>query len=418
MNNSIKKYIFDNKQNKETSWALIAKGIFIVSGLFFLYFIPNFISIDVYGQFALFFSYLSLLQLFFGSIFIAGANKEITENKFGKKSQQYFVHSIYFTSIFYLISSVIFFIIAPYISINILTSHTYLFLFLMGLTVFLDIFSKLFIFTHRLFYLTLMYVVEYSSKIGLILLFFFYNNLTFETLLISFIVGYLLSIFLGLYITIRKFKIISFKSLFYINKKVSKKILNRSILLALSSISAIILSKVDTIMISFFMTITEVGYYSIAAELTKKASVASIPFIMGVVPLFLSKNNTRLLYSQTVKKLLLINGVLIIGFLVFGRLFIRLMYGDGFDSSVTVLHVLSLMPLLIALQSLAQQLLILRDENKAVLCYSLISAILNIILNYVFIAKFGIVGAASATLISYLTWFGFSARKLKKMGVI
>jgi len=288
----------------------------------------------------------------------------------------------------------------------------------MGLVVFWNIFSQLFILTHRLFYLTLMYLVEYGSKIGFIILFFLYNNLTFETLLVSFIAGYSLSMFFGLYVAIRKYKVDNISSLFHIDKKISKKILSRSMLLVLSSVSIIILSKVDAIMISFFMTVTDVGYYSIAAEVAKKASVASIPFIMGVVPLFVSSKNTRLLYTQTVKKLLLVNGALIVGFLVFGRLFIKLMYGDGFDSSVTVLYVLSLMPLLIALQSLAQQLLILRDENKAVLRYSLISATLNIILNYILITNFGIVGAAGATLISYLVWFGFSARKLRELKII
>ncbi len=418
MNTYIKKYIFNNKQNKETSWALIAKAIFIVSGFFILYFVPNFIGIDAYGQFALFFSYLSLLEILFGSIFIAGARKEITEDKFGEKSQKYFAHSFLFSTISYLIASIIFLIANPYITIDILTSYTFHFLILMGLVVFWNIFSQLFILTHRLFYLTLMYLVEYGSKIGFIILFFLYNNLTFETLLVSFIAGYSLSMFFGLYVAIRKYKVDNISSLFHIDKKISKKILSRSMLLVLSSVSIIILSKVDAIMISFFMTVTDVGYYSIAAEVAKKASVASIPFIMGVVPLFVSSKNTRLLYTQTVKKLLLVNGALIVGFLVFGRLFIKLMYGDGFDSSVTVLYVLSLMPLLIALQSLAQQLLILRDENKAVLRYSLISATLNIILNYILITNFGIVGAAGATLISYLVWFGFSARKLRELKII
>lgn len=412
-----------NKQNKETIWASLSKLIFIFAGVFFMYFIPNHFGIEVYGKFNLFFAYISLTQLFFGGFFINSIKKEVTENKFSHKSAQYFLELIKITAVSFLVSSVALVIILQFFTISVIQSYLLLFLLAMFSITLWNISALILQYTHRLFYVFILYGVEYVTKVLLLTLLLTNQVETFESLLTVFIIGYLLSGFLGFCIIIKQYHSKSRTT----NKKSSvqeykngriirNQILARSFFLGTTILSGILLSKIDVIMISFFLDLSHVGHYSLAAEFTKKASVVSLPIIMGVVPLFVS-NKGKQLFNRTIKKLILINGAAFICFLLFGRIIFQLLYGPGFESSILVLYILALMPLLMTLQSFNQQIMILKDAVESVLYFSLISVVVNIALNVILISLIGISGAAIATVISYSIWVLLGVIKLRRMKI-
>jgi O-antigen/teichoic acid export membrane protein len=396
------------KQLKETFWAYVSKGIFFVSGLFFLYIIPNQLGVEKFGEFTLIQSYISLLQIFFGTIFFGGAKKEITENKFNDKSLSYFVQLLKLCCFSIIISSILFLVIVEIIDVPLLAEYRYLFLAFMFVNVLWCLMKFLFEHTHRIFFVAVMYLVEYLTKILLLLVSILFNFLTLRNLLLIFITGYALAALTGFIIATRQFKNWSLDLLFKQNKPIMQKIIKRVTFYGLSTISVMLLGKVDTIILSFFLPMNILGYYSIASELARKAVEAAIPITTGVVPLLATSRNAYGLIKQAIKRLLTLNLFVILGFIIFGRFFITRMYGPEYELSIIILYILSPISLILSLKIIFMNFLVLKDDAKAVLFINIAGSVLNLILTVIFILAFGVYGAAIATILAYSIWLGLS----------
>ncbi len=410
--NRLKKIIYTNKVSKETFWTIISKLIFIVSGLFFIIFIPKAASIEIYGSFSLILAYISMLGLLFGTSFQVSIKKEITENKFNKIAQEMFYKSLKLKMLFSFFASIFLFLFLCFVNIAVLKENFWLFILLM---VSINLWGSVVIYfeaAHRLVYNAIIYFIEYFFQISLILVFFFFGNLNLQTLLISFILGYSLSFLAGFIILHNKFTS-SFQGFLQNKPDLAKIILQRAFFLSLTGISYIILSKVSVVMLSFLSGVKEVGLYSIAADTTQNAIIISAPIILGVMPLFI-KNNSELLFKKTIKKIALINIGLFLFFLFLSNPIVKIIYGDGFENVGLLIKFLGLFPLLAVLQSFTQEILILKDKTKKIFIFGLFAALINIVLNFLLIPLFGIYGAAIATITSYFIWFSLEYIYLTK----
>lgn len=84
---------------------------------------------------------------------------------------------------------------------------------------------------------------------------------------------------------------------------------------------------------------------------------------------------------------------------------IEMLYGEGFHQSVVALQVLSWSMVLVVLRGVYRQSLnAIGQQNKDLKCAG-VSAAVNIFLTILLIPAFGIVGAATATLLSDVIWF-------------
>ena len=267
---------------------------------------------------------------------------------------------------------------------------------------------------HRLFFEAFIYFLEYSIQILLILYFYYFSVLTLQNILISFIVGYFISFFVGFIILITKFEKNPERKLLSLDINLTTKILQRTFFLALTGISFVILSKIDLLMISYLLTIEDVGFYSIASDISKNSTIISVPIILGAIPMFANNNNIKKLFYLNVKKLISINIILFFIILFGSDIIINHIYGDGYKTVIPILKIFALFPLVAVLQNFTQGILILKDESKKIFYFALISVIVNIILNYFGIIILGILGASIATLISYAIWFLMSYYFIKK----
>lgn len=411
--------IVSDKQQKETLWGFVAKGFFLMSGIVLLILLPNKMGVRSYGVFALLFAYAELFKIFFGSIFIVGVKKEITEGKFSNDSKKYLIHSVISTVALFSISSIIFIVLTRNTDISLTLSQYYKhFIIIQGAIVFWSCVLHVFEYTHRLFFVALMYFLEYTSKLFLLLILVIQNLTSIENVIMIFALGYLLSATVGSIIIYSKYRPWSFKEFLDIDKGILNKIFGRSLALGLSSLSVVILSKIDMIMISKYLTLQDVGYYSIASEIAKNASIISVPIILGVVPIFVKETNRRHRYSVTVRKLVIINAMVAFSMIVFGKTALKFLYGFEIEYSLNVLYILSFLPMFISLQTLTQNLLILADLTKVVLKYSLFFALLNIILNAILIRLYGISGSAISTVFVYFSWYLASSRNLRASNYI
>ena len=266
----------------------------------------------------------------------------------------------------------------------------------------------------RLFFEAFIYFLEYSIQILLILYFYYFSVLTLQNILISFIVGYFISFFVGFIILITKFEKNPERKLLSLDINLTTKILQRTFFLALTGISFVILSKIDLLMISYLLTIEDVGFYSIASDISKNSTIISVPIILGAIPMFANNNNIKKLFYLNVKKLISINIILFFIILFGSDIIINHIYGDGYKTVIPILKIFALFPLVAVLQNFTQGILILKDESKKIFYFALISVIVNIILNYFGIIILGILGASIATLISYAIWFLMSYYFIKK----
>ena len=411
---NLKYIIYKDKVSKETFWATVAKGMSVLGGLFFLIFIPKFGGIEMYGSFSLILAYISLFGIFFGSPIHSAVKKEITEGKFNAQAQIYFYEGFKLKIIFSLFFSALLLILLCIVNIQILKENVALFLILLILMNMWGLITSSLEAIHRLFFEAFIYFLEYSIQILLIIYFYYFSVLTLQNILISFIVGYFISFFVGFIILITKFEKNPERKLLSLDINLTTKILQRTFFLALTGISFVILSKIDLLMISYLLTIEDVGFYSIASDISKNSTIISVPIILGAIPMFANNNNIKKLFYSNVKKLISINIILFFIILFGSDIIINHIYGDGYKTVIPILKIFALFPLVAVLQNFTQGILILKDESKKIFYFALISVIVNIILNYFGIIILGILGASIATLISYAIWFLMSYYFIKK----
>jgi len=178
-----------------------------------------------------------------------------------------------------------------------------------------------------------------------------------------------------------------------------------------SSVASIISTNIDKVMIGFFWTSVEVGYYFVVQRITGflfifSAAVSTILF--PTISSYHSKNNFKEIkktvhLAERYISMILVPPVIFI--LLFSNVLIRVMLDDVYLPASMVLTTLSVWVLIKALS--VPYITLLTGMNKpkflAVVGISMYS--INIFLNYVFIPVYGAVGAAVATVCSSLIMF-------------
>jgi len=171
----------------------------------------------------------------------------------------------------------------------------------------------------------------------------------------------------------------------------------------------LIQNQTDTLMIAYFLTATEVGYYSIAISLLRFFPLIPLAIQKVTYPttsfLFSEKNygKINLLFDRSQKYSTYILTPLALIVIFFGRDLIDLLFGSQFRFALLPLYILLFarlirgcldVPLGGSLSAAGKPVLVMK--------FTLFSAILNIILNIILIPKYGIVGAALATSLSLI----------------
>ena len=205
-----------------------------------------------------------------------------------------------------------------------------------------------------------------------------------------------------------------------INKREVRKFV---IYLTITSISGIFFSYVDSIMLGIFLLPEYVGFYRAAFSLIY-GIIGFISFpILLLLAIFtkLNSKKTKKVFEQAFRYLAIITIPSIFGLIILGRFFIKLFYGAAYLPSTLLLYILS--PLIFIIVSINVLLSLFSAKGKPQIFAKLavISSILNIILNFIFIKLFLLIsplwataGAAIATLISWIFYFLILVYHIKK----
>ena len=191
------------------------------------------------------------------------------------------------------------------------------------------------------------------------------------------------------------------------NFRVAKTLLSDSWPLMFAYMSYLIYAKIDRIMIKEMLEEYSVGIYSAAYVLYEAPLLISLMVAKSVYPLLVQyyrENKKKLLNFYTILSsyMTLLSYLIVLFFYVFHDGLIQITFGNSFKDSSNILMLLSigLIPMFNAF--LRSSYLTITGNQKIILYTTMLSAILNIILNYFFINIFEVVGAVYATVLTQI----------------
>jgi len=193
---------------------------------------------------------------------------------------------------------------------------------------------------------------------------------------------------------------------FEIDFAIWRKIFKESWPLGLSAFFIFIYHRIDQIIIFHLKGPDKVGLYSVAVRLVESFNIVPIALMASVLPLMsqyyeLSKNDFERIYQLSFKYLLIFIIPVASYISIYSDNIVSLFYGKGFLLSGSALRILIWAEVFVFLGVVNNSILIAANKQKIDSIFTGTSAFVNIVLNLVLIPKYGIVGAAIASLVSY-----------------
>lgn len=201
-----------------------------------------------------------------------------------------------------------------------------------------------------------------------------------------------------------------------------KTIFKQAFYLGFSYLLVTVYYSSDTIILGFFRQMNEVGWYSAAYKIPLILS----PGITGIlINIFLpqltmayhSQNQFKLIHKEF-QKYAYLGAFLVLVFIPISDKFFLLIFGEIYSKGIPALKILLLTNAVIFISITYGNSLIAAGFERIYMIGTLIGALLNIFLNFILIYKWGVIGAASATLLSEITvlffMYYFFTKKLFK----
>lgn len=191
------------------------------------------------------------------------------------------------------------------------------------------------------------------------------------------------------------------------DKQYAKKLLSKSWYFALSSIMVTIYMRIDQVMLGKMIeNKSQVGIYSAAVRIAEMWTFVPNSIITTFKPIIMKYKGEckEKEYILNLQRLYDISSVICIIFAIViticSKLIISILYGEEFLEAASILCILVWGIWFGVLGNVHYVWLICENKGKYSLFYSGIGSISNIIINFLLIPKYGMYGAAIATLIS------------------
>lgn len=177
---------------------------------------------------------------------------------------------------------------------------------------------------------------------------------------------------------------------------------NFTLPLSIGGVGSALYEKIDLLMVGVFLTSSAVGIYNISVLLATFLSLPIIAFNQ-LFPPIASKLYSRgqmselnIVYATTNRWILTLTLFPFLAIVTFTDR-ILLIFGEEFIAGASVLLLLSAAQLVNATVGPSGYILMMTGHQYVTMMNNVMSALLNIVLNYYFIMQFGLIGAALAT---------------------
>jgi len=242
-------------------------------------------------------------------------------------------------------------------------------------------------------------------RLLLVLVFFFFGSFALKHVLYLWLIGMIIT-FIVLLIYLKNditFFFVKIKSISY---NLFKKSIIFSLPLILFFTSGLIISLADKYMINYFNGPALTGIYSLSYALVSMvlsfSGVISGVLYPHVAKAWNEKKEHSILFNAMLKYNLIMVLPAMVGLFVLRNQIITLISGPEYLLASPAITILIAFPLFAALTTILTNNLMLRDKTKLIGYVYTMGAVLNIILNIFLIPRYGINGAATATILSYL----------------
>ncbi|MDP2788579.1 MAG: flippase [bacterium] len=202
--------------------------------------------------------------------------------------------------------------------------------------------------------------------------------------------------------------------------KTLKLVLKTALPFAIITLTGSIMANTDIYMLSIWKTPEDIGMYSVAQRFYQFILIIPSMIASATLPLMsrLANNDNdkfRIVLEKTISAFMIIGIPIAFGGLVLADQIMPLVFGPIYINAIPVLQIFMIMLLTsFPLILLINTTLVYNEQKKLVLA-NIFGVLMNVILNYLLIPKFGITGAALATLVSsaivtFIVWV-----KIKKI---
>ncbi len=271
------------------------------------------------------------------------------------------------------------------------------------------------------------------SLIGLILL-YHWNVISWDTYIGLFVASFVLQLLLVL-LYIRSFTKLNLRyDWSFLGKEGNREMLVYGLIFLLSSVASMGLKTLDVIILAQFLPLSAVGVYGLAAlfPLVIETPLNSLEKIAGPkLTEAMSKGNQKdlsVIYKESAHHLLVIGGWLFLMVVLNIRDFLNLLPVE-FQSAYGLVYILATGNLVNMATGVNNPLVYYSDHYKIGITLLLSTLVLAVLNYYLFIPRFGLEGAAIATVLSNLVmnlaktliiWWKFQINPfdLKTLGII
>jgi O-antigen/teichoic acid export membrane protein len=212
-----------------------------------------------------------------------------------------------------------------------------------------------------------------------------------------------------------------------------KELLGLSVKLFLTRLAVVVNYNVDKLVLGFFINPVTVAYYQIGASITRY--ISTVPDMLGNISLIpaaselKSKNQSEKIFSlySRINKYMFFLGVFLTGaILAFGKEFVMLWLGPGYDTVYTVMIFLSFAYCASLLGTPAMNILNGLEKVNSPMMVAGLTALLNITLSIVLVKYYGLLGALIGTAVSmsagsiamYILFYNHTKRQINFFEVL
>lgn len=191
--------------------------------------------------------------------------------------------------------------------------------------------------------------------------------------------------------------------------------------LIIHTISNVILGQIDRIMINSLIGSNETGIYSLAYNLGMVMILVILAVNKGWLPTFYKNISNIILIETKIKTITVFIFVIAGAFIIYSDIFISIFILDSYKDAMSIFPIIIVSFLFVYMYIIYSNYLFYYKKTMVVSINSIIVSIINIVLNYFLLQKYGYSVAAVTTLISYLCLFilhYFSAKRVSKENLI
>lgn len=252
------------------------------------------------------------------------------------------------------------------------------------------LFSIISIFTQLISFIVLLFLLIYYEK-------------TFRSIVLAAMFSSYLSTIVLLFITRNEW---AFKKE-YFDKNLFKSMIQFSLPLIPATLLSWLLNSFDKIAIKQWSSYQELGFYAAAFKIVTLVSIFQTIFTTGWVPVAYKwyEESKEKKYFESVSTIVTICMTFIYMVVVLFRDLLFLFLGAAYRDTTQVFIFLLFMPVMYTISEASAIGIGLKKKTKYSLIISIIAVVINIVLNFLLVPKYGAKGAAIGTCVSYLAFY-------------